>query len=135
MLLSIPDNTELIVATSTGVKTFRNGDDLNSDQLQSGEYKILGMQLRKDAKPTVTTTVAGPALGNIRFGNILFNFALALIAYQHYGAIGLLIFAFVWMIADMILLNTKREVKLLQHSAQSSTSTPGARSAQDRSTN
>lgn len=132
MLLDIPENTELVCATLTGVKTYKRGDDLDSEAITNGSVKVLGMRLIKPA--TITSRALQSQSPQIQYGSLMLNIGIGILLYQHFGAWALCAFGFAWMIIAAIAQNTKREVNSLQRSAQSSTSTPGAPSAQDRST-
>lgn len=133
MLLDIPENTELVCATLIGVKTFKRGDDLPSEDITNGNVKVLGMRLIKPA--SITSRALQSQSSQIQYGSLMLNIGIGILLYQHFGAWALCIFGLVWMLVSLIVQNTRREVNSLQHSAQSSTSTPGAQSAQDRSTN
>ena len=132
MLLDIPENTELVCATLTGVKTYKRGDDLDSSEIANGNIKVLGMRLIKPA--TVAARVLQSQSPQIQYGQLMFNIGIGILLFQHYGAWSLCAYGFMWMLISTIAQNTKHEVNSLQRSAQSSTSTPGAPSAQDRST-
>lgn len=118
MLLDIPANLELIVATPQGVRTLRRGDDLNSDDVSSGATKIMGMRMIGASQTAVSR--AQSANQQINFGAITFNVGASIFIYQWHGALALMLWGLLWLIGATIFANTKRELDSLAHLRKSS---------------